>query len=97
MIYHGWAFGVRTGQMEREEISKRYEEIKHLRSDFKWSSQVKYAHNTWRAEAQTDEAATLSDMDVMILADQGNLCFGGDCSSFTSEGVKVFKGSYNTD
>lgn len=97
MNYHGWAFGVRDGQMTREQISARYNEIKHLRKDFKWSGESKYAHNTWRAEAQTEEAAALSAMDVMILADQGNLCFGGTSSSFTSQGVKTFSGTYNTD
>ncbi|AZV02170.1 hypothetical protein Arno162_130 [Pectobacterium phage Arno162] len=92
MNYSGWAF--RKDESEkRKEISERYQEIKHLRKDFKWSVNSCYAHNKFTAEPLTDEAKNLSSFEVLILADDGNLCFGGDCSQ--SNGV--FSGRYNTD
>lgn len=92
-VYHGWAFGVRAGQMTRDEIRARYAEIKHIKKEFDWSGQSKYAHNTFTAAPKTEAAAALSAMDVMIMADDGNLCFGGDCV----KGAGRFSGSYNTD
>lgn len=97
MIYQGWAFGVRPGQMTREQIIARYQEIKHLYRDFEWSSSPKYAHTKWTAKPKTDEARALSSMDVMILADHGNLCFGGDSSLRGVGDSAEFYGCYNTD
>ena len=55
----------------------RYVEIAHLSKDFVWSFKTGYANKEYVALAKTDEARALSAHDVALLADDGNLCFGG--------------------
>lgn len=94
IVYHGWAFGVRKGQMERDSIRTRFKELEPMRKEFEWGGSSCYAHNKFTAKPLTEAAKALSEMDVLILADWGNLCFGGDCKK-SSAGS--FSGSYNTD
>ena len=53
-----------------------------------------YAHNNFEGKVTTEEAKALTAMDILILADSGNLCFGGCCSL---NGDGSFYGHYNTD
>ncbi len=93
-VYHGWAFGVHKGQMDRDAIRTRFKEIESMKKEFEWGGNSCYAHNKFTAKPLTEAAKELSSMDVLILADYGNLCFGGECSK-RSDGS--FYGSYNTD
>jgi hypothetical protein len=77
----------------RKAIAIRYEEIFHLKRQFKWVKTPGYAHCRFEAIAETDAARELSARDVLILADEGNLCFGGFCEQADDR----FTGKYYTD
>lgn len=81
-----------------QENSKRYNEIKHLQNAYKWSKSPGYAHFTYTAIALTEEAEQLSARDVALLADHGNLCFGGrDFSRYVRDGKVKYSGTVHTD
>lgn len=73
--------------------NKRYEEIKHLDKEFEWTRTPGYAHFRYTAKTTHPEAMQLSSQDVMLLADHGNLCFGGECGGYNGN----FSGKVYTD
>lgn len=75
--------------------AKRYEEIKHLAHLFKFTAQPGYAVKHFTAETTNPEAMKLSAHDVALLADFGNLCFGG--RNFWTNGEGKYKGTIHTD
>lgn len=99
MIYKGYAFKENEKEQLRE-IRERYREIRHLRDQIDWNIESRYAHNifegTWDKSSKYDaELRNLSDMDFLILADSGNLCFGGKC--YVDRKKRTLRGRYNTD
>lgn len=100
MIYYdGYAFSSTPGQMTSKEICERYDELLAIlnydvHEHIAWEKTPKYAHTEFRGNLITETAKSLSEMDILILMDKGNLCFGGVCDK-TSDGK--FSGSYNTD
>lgn len=92
MQIKGYAF-----DSNREEVmakyKKRYNEIKHLNETIRLGKKPQYAHTKFSGTLATDEEKQLSELDIALIADHGNLCFGGEC---TKSGDK-FWGSYNTD
>lgn len=93
MRHRGWAFGLKDGDMPSGEISARFEELRHRVPDYGvWIKKApNHAHT--RFSGELPDGVELSDLDILILADDGNLCFGGEC---TLRG-RSFSGSYNTD
>lgn len=76
----------------------RYDAISHLRSKFTWSRQSGYAHFRYEARTTDPEARSLSAHDVAILADGGNLCFGGRGFGKREAGDEtIFSGIVHTD
>lgn len=78
----------------RKKIAARYAEIKHLKADFEWTRKPNYAQFEYVAIALTPAAEELSAEDVALLADSGNLCFGG--RGFSKNG-KRYSGVVYTD
>lgn len=74
-------------------IRARYEEIKHLQNEIEIERTPGYAHMKFKSTPLTDAARELSARDILILADSGNLCFGGSCRKAGDH----FAGRYNTD
>jgi len=73
----GWAF--KENELElRDAAVARYDEIKHLREEMEVSSTVAYGKNTYNVLLLTKEAQTLTDYDIALIMDRGNLCFGGN-------------------
>jgi len=93
MHYSGYAY-TEGSEEKQEKIMKRYQEIKHMECDLSLVVISCYAHNNFQGKAETEEARALSEMDLLILADSGNLCFGGCCEL---RGDGSFSGHYNTD
>ena len=78
--------------------SIRYNAIKHLRCKFKWTRRPSYAKFEYTATTTDPEARSLSAEDVAILADYGNLCFGGRGYTKREAGDKtIFYGIVHTD
>lgn len=78
--------------------SVRYDAIKHLRDKFEWTRRYNYAQFAFTATTTDPEARSLSAEDVAILADHGNLCFGGRGFTKREEGDKtIFSGIVHTD
>ena len=93
MRIRGYAF--QEDEKERAEMfRKRYEEISKMRDQITLHCQPGYAHFTFEGTLNTKEAQKLSHLDICLIADDGNLCFGGSCDIFN--GTK-FKGRINTD
>lgn len=89
----GHAFKPNEKQMAAERTA-RYKEIAHLRdNDIEISKSVQYGSNKFRGKLLTDEAKALSEFDIALIADHGNLCFGGNCVK-TGD---TFSGEYYTD
>lgn len=74
----------------------RYKEIEHLFKDFEWSFKSGYAKREFIAKPKTDEARALSAHDVALLADGGNLCFGGR-SLYKCSHTGIVSGIIHTD
>ena len=82
--------------MKRNSI--RYNEIKHLCGKFEWKRRSNYAQFEYTATTTDPEARSLSAEDVAILADHGNLCFGGRGFTKREAGDKtIFSGIVHTD
>ena len=82
--------------MKRNSI--RYDAIKHLRGKFEWTRRARYAKFEYTATTTDPEARSLSASDVALLADHGNLCFGGRGFNKREAGDKtVFYGVVYTD
>lgn len=76
----------------------RYSAIAHLASKFEWSTTSGYAHFRYEAKTTDPEARSLSSHDVALLADSGNLCFGGRNFSKREAGdYTIFSGVVHTD
>ena len=78
--------------------SVRYNEIKHILGKFEWKRRFYYAQFEYTATTTDPEARSLSAEDVAILADHGNLCFGGRDFNKREAGDKtIFSGIVHTD
>lgn len=93
-VYVSWAYT--ANEQEKAKANVRYfEQIKHLRSKvhISFSTYPQYARTTFSGELLSEEAQALTADEILLLMDQGNLCFGGNCSKTGPS----FSGSYNTD
>ena len=93
MNYGGWAFS-NNEKEQSNEIHDRFLKLKPLLGgDIIINRNSSYGHVDFNGKLLTEEAKSLSEMDLLILADYGNLCFGGSCSIEGDE----FSGQYHTD
>jgi hypothetical protein len=92
MNIRGYAFDPQEEE-KRAMIQKRYNEIKHLAKDITLSKFPRYGKNDFKGMLNTEETQKLSELDIAIIADQGNLCFGGSCTKIGN----TFTGCYYTD
>ena len=93
MHYSGYAY-TETEDEQVKTITERFEDIRHLAREIRMARNPQYAHTDFRGQLETKEEKELTEMDVLILADSGNLCFGG-CCKINDDGT--FFGHYNTD
>lgn len=92
MYIEGWAF--KDNELElRDKNTARYKEIEHLKNDMDFKVISQYGRNNFQGVLITEEAKKLSEADIALIMDHGNLCFGGSCE----KSGDTFKGSYNTD
>lgn len=75
MRIDGWAFK----ENETELRNKRYARFKELNRDDITIESVNsgYAQKTYRGKVNNKE---LSDLDILLICDSGNTCFGGTVS-----------------
>lgn len=87
-----------TFKEAQEERVSRWDEIKHLVHRFEITKTPGYANFQYRAVTTDPEASALSSSDVMLIADSGNLCFGGRNGMKRQDGDKtIFTGVVHTD
>lgn len=93
--FGGWAFAS-PKVWTHEKIRERYGEIAHFLKGghIEYTKTPGYAHGSFQGKVISEDAKQLTDMDLLILMDRGNLCFGGYCY-LTNEGS--FHGKYYTD
>lgn len=93
MNIQGWAF--KKDELElRDKNTKRFKEIEHLYANLGLNKKPCYGRCEFTGQLEGDEAMALSEFDIALLADRGNLCFGGSCSKGYNGS---FSGTYNTD
>lgn len=92
MIIEGYAFKADEREIQ-EKNRQRLQEISHLTESLNIKKNPQYGHVRFSGVLATDEAKQLSEHDLALIADFGNLCFGGEC---TKSGDR-FSGKYYTD
>jgi len=90
----GYAYTKGEEKKHQENID-RYGEIKHLVSRIHLQKVSMYAKTQFKGELLDEECQALSEKDIALIADYGNLCFGGHCTK--SDDGKSFWGAYYTD
>ena len=92
MYIEGWAF--KENELDlRDKNTARFKEIEHLAKELNIKKASMYGRNQFSGVLPTDETKALSEKDLALIADHGNLCFGGSCEKSDDR----FKGTYNTD
>ena len=91
MYIKGWAFKPNEKEMQQQ-YSDRYKKIANT-PGVNYSKTPCYGHNKFSGTLETEEAMALTELDLALIADHGNLCFGGSCSKSGNS----FSGTYNTD
>lgn len=71
----------------------RYNEIKHLLPDMEMVKSPQYGKTVFSGTLKTEASKALSEEDIALIADRGNLCFGGYCS----KSGERFSGAYFID
>lgn len=97
-LYHSEGTIMSTFEESMKRNSIRYSAIKHLANKFEWTRRSNYAQFEFTATTTDPEARSLSAADVALLADGGNLCFGGRGFTKCEAGDKaIFSGIVHTD
>lgn len=92
MNIEGHAFKANEKELASARVA-RYKEISGIRSGMDMQKTSCYGKTEFRGTLKTDAAKALSEEDIALIADDGNLCFGGYCSK---SGDK-FSGAYFVD
>ena len=95
MNIDGWAF-TKTQQDGRRVNYTRFMEIQHLLSSehMTFGKNPKYGKTVFSGRLLSEEAKALSEKDIALLMDFGNLCFGGYCTRMPDN---TFSGAYYID
>jgi hypothetical protein len=88
MNYSGWAFKPNEKELSKE-ISDRYKELMQT-VKYKISKSPQYGKTSFILEVTEGD---ISEMDALIIADDGNVCFGGYCTKQAGK----FYGAYFID
>ena len=91
-MYKGYAFTEKATE-EKTRISDRYKALKPVLGFIDIKKNPKNAACDFRGSISEDCPIALSGKDILIIADNGNLCFGGVVTIVGNE----FKGEYYTD
>lgn len=93
-VHTSWAYAA-DADLRAEHNNRYFEQLMHLRAaeHMKFSTSSKYAHTTFSGELLSEEAQALTNQEILLLMDHGNLCFGGSCSKVGNK----FSGRFNTD
>lgn len=93
-IHVGWAYTSNEDAAHKENLEE-YNKIAHLRAPehMELSKLPQYAHVRFNGKLLSEEAKALTTQQLLLLADAGNLCFGGSCQ----KNGDTFSGRYNTD
>lgn len=86
----GWAFTPNEKE-EGERRVARYKEIQHLRK--KMHLRVSPAYGMTHYTGEVPEGESLSDLDILLICDSGNTCFGGS----VTRSSKGFRATVFTD
>ena len=92
MNIEGWAMKASEEEL-RAAKNARYEEIKHLSKELEIKKNPAYGKGIFAGVLKSEEATALSEKDLALIADHGNLCFGGYCTKSSES----FSGAYYTD
>lgn len=92
MFIDGYAFKS-TADETIAKYKARCQEIRHLIPFVEMSKTPCYGHVKFSGKLTTPEAAELTELDIALIADGGNLCFGGKCEKRGN----TFTGCYYTD
>lgn len=92
MNIEGYAFKENEKELQAKH-SARFKELEHLIGKIDMQRTPAYGKGLFSGTLKTDEEKKLTEFDLALLADSGNLCFGGYC---TISGNK-FSGAYWTD
>lgn len=92
MQIDGWAFKENEAEL-REQAKLRFEQIKHFSASLNIRKSPQYGQVEFFGDLPTDETRQLSEKDLALIADDGNLCFGGRCVKSGNR----FRGAYYTD
>ena len=92
MQIQGYAFTPNEVAIMRQH-QQRYAEIRHLAESLRINKRSEYGRVHFEGELTTPEAKQLTELDLALIADYGNLCFGGSCKIRGDR----FVGSYSTD
>ncbi len=92
MNIQGHAFTKDEEEIQAKRFA-RYKEIQHLRESMILEKAPQYGKTMFAGKLKSDKAKALSEEDIALIADHGNLCFGGIC---TKSG-DTFTGCYYTD
>lgn len=87
----GYAFDPNSVEIQRK-YSKRLSELSGI-DGVELRRRPNYGKTDFSGTLATDSAKKLSELDIALIADRGNLCFGGECT-ITGD---TFKGSFYTD
>ena len=77
----------------RDKNTARFKELKPLAGTIDMTRTPAYGKGEFHGTLKTAEEKALTEFDIALIADRGNLCFGGHC---TIRGDK-FSGAYWTD
>ena len=81
---------------EKETMAKysaRMAELRKVASGVTLHKNPQYGQCKFSGTLNTPEAQALSELDIALIADGGNLCFGGECV----KSGNTFRGNYWTD
>ena len=95
MNYSGYAFKPNEKEMRDEIRELAPIALNKLKGKINIEKGSSHARVSFTATVDQDISDDVTEMDVLLYADNGNLCFGGDCTRVGT--TNVFKGCYWTD
>ena len=92
MIIQGYAFKADEKETMAK-YSQRMTELASVSAGVSLRKNPSYGRTMFSGTLDTPEAQALSELDIALIADGGNLCFGGECVKSGNS----FRGHYWVD